>query len=63
MGPKNENEGYYHPSVIERRMKIQAEINNQKMVIDYDCFRTSPEERLLIKKAKREWKNTQELYK
>lgn len=59
IGPKNENEGYYHPAVIERRIRLQNEINNQKLIIDYSVFKKTPEERYILKKMKKEWKKNQ----
>ena len=37
-------------------LSLQKEINQHKINIDRGCFRKTPEERIRIKEAKKEWK-------
>lgn len=58
-----EQQGYWHPEVIERRRLLQSEIQKVgELKIDRSVFIKTPEEKLAVKIAKRNYKSKMKVY-
>lgn len=56
-------QGYYHPEVIERRQRMQEELQKAGVLkIDRACFIKTPEEKLALKIAKKQYKAKLKIY-
>jgi hypothetical protein len=49
---KKEVIGYNHPEAVQNRAAIQAEINKNKVNIDFACFCKTPNEKEALRTAK-----------